>query len=136
MTAISAVLVVSARDVWFENLDRPTWGLSSQAITAAGVGLALTRGLAGWRIWVRAPGSTALTLWVVQLGIGLSWTVLFFGLWLPRWALAAAILLAVITLATIVAAWRPTRSGAVLLLPPLGWAGYLVALNAAVIALN
>ena len=34
-----------ARDVWFENLDRPTWGLSSQAISAVGIGLALTIGL-------------------------------------------------------------------------------------------
>jgi tryptophan-rich sensory protein len=93
-------------------------------------------GLAGWRIWVRAPGSIVVSLWVVQLGLGIGWTALFFGLWLPRVALLEALVLLVVACATVIAAWPRTRTGAWLLVPFVAWTGYLLALNAAIVRLN
>ena len=92
--------------------------------------------IAGWRIWVRAPGSVALTLWVVQLGLHLGWIVLFFGLWAPRWAFAEATVLAVVAAATTVTAWPATRLGAALLVPYLGSIGFVVVVNAVIVASN
>jgi benzodiazapine receptor len=96
----------------------------------------LAAGIAGWRIWVRAPGSVAFTLWVVQLGLYLGWTVLFFGLWVPRWAFVEAVVLAIVATATTVAAWPSTRLGAALLVPYLGSIGFLLAVNAVIVAWN
>jgi benzodiazapine receptor len=136
VTAVGAALVYSARDVWFDNLRRPAWGPPSWGFVAGSVVFYLAVGLAGWRIGVRAPGSPALTLWVVQLGLSLGWTVLFFGLWVPTWALVEAAVLLVMAVLTILAAWPSTRLGAWLLVPYVAWIGFLMAFDAAIVALN
>jgi tryptophan-rich sensory protein len=136
LAAVTAALVVSARDVWYDNLQRPGWIPSADAFVVAATAVYLVLGLAGWRIWVRAPGSVALTAWLVQLGLHLTWMVLFFGLWVPQWSLVEAAVLAGVALATIAAARRSTRLGTALLVPVLAWIAYLVAVNAAVVAWN
>lgn len=136
VAVVSAALVVSARDVWYENLQRPRWVLSAGGFVAVGTAVYLVLGLAGWRIWVRTPGSLPLTGWVVQLGLQLGWMVLFFGLWVPRWSMVEVIVLAVVALVTAVAAGRTTRLGAGLLVPALAWIGYLTAVNAVIVAWN
>jgi benzodiazapine receptor len=136
VTAVGGVIVAFAREPWYDNLRRPGWAPPGWVSVPLAIGVHLLVGVAGWRIWVRAPGSSALSLWVVQLGLGLGWTVLFFGLWVPRWALAEAALLAVVAVATVVTAWPRSRLAAVLLLPYLAWIAGLMTLNAAIITLN
>ena len=136
VAAVGAALVVFARDVWFDNLRRPAWVPTAWVFMVGGAIIYLAVGIAGWRIWVRAPGSLAFTLWVVQLGLHLGWTVLFFGLWVPRWAFAEAVVLAIVAIATTAAAWPATRLGAALLVPYLGSIGFLLAVNAVIVAWN
>jgi translocator protein len=136
VAAVGGVLVVFARDVWFDNLRRPAWVPATWVFLLGGAAVYLAVGIAGWRIWVRAPGSLAFTLWVVQLGLHLGWTVLFFGLWVPRWAFAEAVVLAIVATATTVAAWPATRLGGALLVPYLGSIGFLLAVNAVIVAWN
>jgi tryptophan-rich sensory protein len=62
--------------------------------------------------------------------------VLFFGLWLPRWALGGAVVLAVVAIVTVVASHRATRVGTWLLMLDVVWIGYLTAVNAAIVAWN
>jgi benzodiazapine receptor len=136
LAAVSGALVVSARDVWYENLQRPAWGPSATSFLVAASGSYVLLGLAGWRIWARSPNSLAFTSWLVLLGLHLAWTVLFFGLWVPRWSLIALVPLVAVAGATLIAAGRSTRLGAALLVPDLVWIGYLAALNAAIVAWN
>jgi benzodiazapine receptor len=136
VTAVGAVIIAFAREPWYDNLRQPDWAPPDWVAAALTLVISLLVGVAGWRIWVRAPGSGALTLWVVQLGLGLGWTVLFFGLWVPRWALVESALLFAAVLATVFAAWPRSRLGAVLLLPYLAWIVGLMTLNAAIIGLN
>jgi benzodiazapine receptor len=136
VAAVGGVIVAFAREPWYDNLRQPTWAPPGWVWVSVSVAIALLVGIAGWRIWVSAPGSNALTLWVVQLGLGLGWTVLFFGLWVPRWALAEAALLFVVVLATMFATWGRSRLAAVLLVPYLAWITGLMTLNAAIITLN
>jgi benzodiazapine receptor len=136
IAAVGSVIVTFAREPWYDNLQQPSWAPPSWVFAPVALVLHVAVGVAGWRIWVRAPGSTALTLWVVQLGLGLGWTVLFFGLWEPRWAFAEAVVLASVVAATIVTAWPRSHLAGALLLPYLAWIGGLMALNAAVVALN
>ena len=136
VAVVSAALVVSARDVWYENLQRPGWVPSADGFVVASTVAYLVLGLAGGRIWVRAPSSLALTGWLVQLGLQLAWMVLFFGLWVPRWSMVEVVVLAIAAVATMVAARRSTRLGAWLLVPVVGWIGYLAAVNAVIVAWN
>jgi len=136
VAAVGGALVVFARDVWFDNLQRPTWVLSTWGFLVAGTTAYLALGVVGWRVWVRAPASVLFTGWLVLLGLHLAWTVLFFGLWVPRWALGGAAVLAVTALATLAGAVRITRLGTVLLAADLVWIAYLIAVNAVIVAWN
>jgi tryptophan-rich sensory protein len=62
--------------------------------------------------------------------------VLFFGLWVPRWSMVEVVVLAIVAVATLVAARRSSHLGAWLLVPVLGWIGYLTAVNAVIVAWN
>ena len=134
--AVGAVIVAVAREPWYDNLRQPDWAPPGWVFAPVAVVLQLLVGLAGWRIWVRGPGSSALTLWVVLLGLGLGWTVLFFGLWVPHWALAEAAVLLLVAVATVLTAWPRSRTAAVLLLPYVAWVVGLMTLNAAIVTLN
>jgi benzodiazapine receptor len=136
LATVAGALVVSARDVWFDNLQRPGWVPTAWGFLIAATVVYATLGLAGWRIWVRGPGSVALTCWLVLLGLHLAWTVLFFGLWVPRWSLVGAAALGLMAIVTLIAASRTTRLGAWLLVPDLAWVGYLIAVNAVIVAWN
>jgi tryptophan-rich sensory protein len=133
---VGAVIVAFAREPWYDNLRQPAWAPPGWVYAPVAIVLHLLVGVAGWRIWVRGTGSSALTLWVVQLGLGLGWTVLFFGLWVPRWALAEAAVLVLVVVATVLTAWPRSRLAAMLLLPYLAWIIALMTLNAAIITLN
>jgi tryptophan-rich sensory protein len=133
---VGAVIVAFAREPWYDNLHQPSWAPPGWAVVVGSVIVHVALGLAGWRLWVRAPGSPPLTLWVVQLALTLGWTVLFFGLWVPRWALFEAAVLALVTATTILAAWPRSRAAAGLMVPNLAWIGLLLTLNGAILTLN
>src|SRR4051794_15296860 len=71
LAAVTAALVVSARDVWYDNLQRPGWVPTAGAMAVGAAAVYGVLALAGWRISVRAPGSMAFTGWLIQLGLQL-----------------------------------------------------------------
>jgi tryptophan-rich sensory protein len=133
---VGAIVVAFAREPWFDNLKQPSWAPEAWMYVAGSLVVHLLTGLAGWRIGLRAPGSPLVTLWVVLLGLGLGWTVLFFGLWVPRWAMLEACVLAIVAIASVVATWPASRAASALLLPYVAWAALVMTLNAAILGLN
>jgi tryptophan-rich sensory protein len=136
VAVVTAVLELFARDVWYENLRRPWWAASTAALLVAGSLLYAGLALAGWRIWLKASGSAAVSLWVVALGFSLGWTATFFGLWLPRLSLVVAATLVGVSVATAITARRHSPLAAGILLVFTGWAAYLAAVTTAVVTLN
>lgn len=90
--------------------------------------------MAAWLVWrsggeERAP---ALQLYGAQLTLNLGWTLLFFGLRRPGWAVLEIAVLWVAIAATIAAFRRRSRAAAWLLLPYLTWVSFALALTVAV----
>jgi benzodiazapine receptor len=90
--------------------------------------------VSGWLLRLRRARG-ALALFVAQLVVNSVWTPVFFGaypligtsaLWV---ALAIIVLLDLLVVATIAAAWPVSRWSAVLLLPYLAWILYASTLN-------
>src|SRR4051812_21982148 len=124
VTVVTGLLELFARDVWYENLRRPAWAASSPVIVVLGAVAYAAFALAGWRIWVRASPSVVVSLWIVLLGLSLAWTATFFGLWLPRTALAVGAMLLIVGFATAAASRSRTRPGTAFLLVFLAWEAY------------
>lgn len=97
-------------------------------------------GVSLWLLWDRAADTrarrTAITLFLLQLGLNAAWSPVFFGLHDTGAALAIILLLPAAIAATILAAWRTQRVAAWLLALYLVWVVYAATLNAGIVTLN
>ena len=95
--------------------------------------------VAAWRSWLRRdlPGvPCTLRLFLVSLVLNALWSVLFFGLHQPGWALAEVVLLW-LTLVTLLVRFRRVDVIAGWLWTPyVAWVSFATALNAAIWWLN
>jgi tryptophan-rich sensory protein len=95
--------------------------------------------LAAWLVWRRsglAAASIPITFFMVQLGLNVMWSILFFGLKMPGVAFGEIILLWFAILATMIAFWRQTPLAGYLLLPYLIWVTFAAGLNFAIWRMN
>ena len=119
-------------NAWFDSLNKPalfpppaTFGIVWPFLyVMMGVALAMVVTARG------APGRRpAIAAFVVQLGLNLCWSPLFFGAHQIAAALWLLIALDVAVVATIALFWRVRRPAALLLLPYLAWILFATVLN-------
>jgi len=122
---------------WYPTLAKPAWNPPSWVFGPVWTVLYVLMGTAAWRAWRTGPAARPLVVaYFVQLGCNALWSVLFFGLKQPAWALADIVVLGLLL------AWmqrglaRVDRVAAWLWLPYLLWVGFAAALNAAIVRLN
>lgn len=120
---------------FYGQLARPPWAPPGWLFAPAWTVLYLLMGVAAWLVW-RERGArkvgTALTLFLVQLGVNALWTWLFFVWRLGALAFAEILVLWVLILCTIFAFWRVRPIAGVLLIPYLAWVAYASLLTYAV----
>ncbi|MFZ1104289.1 MAG: TspO/MBR family protein [Hyphomicrobiaceae bacterium] len=125
---------------WYASLTKPPWTPPNWVFPLVWSVLYVMMGVSLWLLWDRAadtPGRrTAITLFLLQLGLNAAWSPVFFGLHDTGAALVIIVLLAAAITATILAAWRTHRIAAWLLAPYLVWVVYATTLNTAIVALN
>jgi tryptophan-rich sensory protein len=130
---IGGVVTTRSLDDWYRRLDKPPWTPPGQVFGPVWSLLHGAQAVAAWLVWrsggERAP---ALELYGAQLGLNLGWTLLFFGLRRPGWAVLEIAALWVAIAATIAAFRRRSRAAAWLLLPYLAWVSFALALNLAI----
>ena len=90
----------------------------------------------GRRAGITAGGGRALGVFGLQLGLNVSWSILFFGLRQPGAAFVEIVALWLAILATIVVFRRHSRTAALLLAPYLLWVTFAASLNLAIWRLN
>lgn len=140
--AMVAVLGGLATDLgpWYQALHRPSFQppdwLFGPAWTvifacAAGAGLLTWQATPPLRAWARILG-----LFAANGLLNILWSVLFFRLHRPDWALAEVVPLWLSILALIVAIAPFSRRAAWLLVPYLLWVAFAATLNFAVVRLN
>jgi tryptophan-rich sensory protein len=90
-----------------------------------------------WRARHDKPAATpALQLFSIQLILNLLWSFLFFRWESPRAAFIEILLLNVAIVLAILAAWRVSKTAAILLAPYLCWTLFAALLNGAIWHLN
>ena len=78
---------LTAPDDWYEGLAKPSFNPPNWIFGPVWTGLYLPIAVAGWRLWCRAPASSAMRLWFAQMGLNWLWSPTFFGLQAPTFAL-------------------------------------------------
>lgn len=125
---------------WYEGLAKPVWTPPRAAFPIVWTvifALAASAAVAAWR---RAPGSrvsdTVIGLFALNGFLNVLWSLIFFRMQRPDWALAELVVLWLSVLALIVYCWRISRLAGLLLVPYIVWVTVAGSLNWQVVQLN
>ena len=117
---------------WYQRLDKPRWTPPAAAFGPVWGVLYGMQALAAWTAWrAGRPGRRrALAWYAAQLALNTGWSLVFFGLRQPGWALVEVGALWLAVAAATRELGRQAPAAAWLMLPYLGWVSFAAALNA------
>ena len=125
---------------WYLSLVQPSWKPPDWAfgpVWTTIFGLAAAAGVSGWRnAQNRQQRETLLALFALNGFLNVFWSLLYFRLRRPDWALAEVGFLWLSILVLILALRRRSALGAWLLAPYLAWVAIAAALNFETVRLN
>lgn len=125
---------------WYRSLRKPSWQPPDAWFGPVWTAIYAMTAVSAVFAWERVPGRAARD-WVVALFlfngvINVLWSLLFFRLRRPDWALAEVGLLWLSIVLIMVVVGRWSRRSAWLLAPYLAWVTFAAILNAEVVRLN
>jgi tryptophan-rich sensory protein len=123
---------------WYRALRKPSWQPPDWAFGPAWSTIFLCAAVALVLAW-RVPGadrSLLLGIWVVNAVLNVTWSVLFFRLQRPDWAVWEVVPLWLSILWMLLAAGRLSPTAGWLMVPYLAWVTFATVLNRAIIARN
>lgn len=122
---------------WYRDLNKPPWQPPDWLFGPVWLVLYISIAVAGWLVW-RSGGDVGLplTLYGLHLVLNALWSVLFFGLQRPAWALVEVGALWLSLVAVIVSFHPLSVTAAYLLLPYLAWATFAAVLNYSIVRRN
>jgi benzodiazapine receptor len=117
---------------WYATLSKPSWTPPDWVFGPVWTVLYLGMAVAAWLVWRQKGLNGArgpLILFVVQLGLNVAWSWLFFGLRNPALGFIDILLLWVAIAATLVAFLRRSLVAGLLFVPYLAWVTFAACLN-------
>jgi len=125
---------------WFRALNKPSWQPPDSVFGPVWTTLYALIAASAALAWYDARNGTErirlVGLFIVNGILNVGWSLLFFHLQRPAWALAEIVILWFSIAFLIVFLWRFSRRAALLLVPYLAWVSFATALNAAIVRLN
>ncbi len=135
--AIGSWATISNVRTWYPALAKPAWNPPSWLFAPVWTTLYVFMGAAAWRAWRTGPAARPLVMgYFVQLVLNALWSILFFGLKQPVWALVDIVVLWGLLGWLQIGLWRTDRAAGAFWLPYLLWVSFATALNAAIVRLN
>ena len=139
VSGIGGAITATSVDTWYQALEKPPFNPPDWVFAPVWTALYILMGIAAWRVWrlrtFEATGK-ALAVFVVQLGLNLSWSFLFFGLQRIDLALVEIVILLCAIITNTIMFWRIDRRAGLLFVPYAAWVTYATALNASLWLLN
>ncbi len=126
----------STQSAWFADLEKPSWYPPPATFGIVWTPLYVAIAASAVLAWRAGAPKRVLVRWWVQLVLNVAWSVLFFGLRRPGWALAEIVVLFASILATIEGFRRYDRRAALLLVPYAAWVAFAALLNGSIVTRN
>lgn len=125
---------------WYRGLRKPDWQPPDGAFAPVWTGIFALAAISGVLAWRDAPDhmtrQSVLVLFAINALLNILWSVLFFRLQRPDWALGEVAALWLSILVPIVVFARFSKPASALLLPYLAWVTFAAVLNNAIVQLN
>ena len=139
VSSAGGAITATSVDTWYQTLEKPSFNPPDWVFAPVWTALYILMGLAAWRIWrFRSIANTvkALSIFGVQLGLNLSWSILFFGLQRIDLALIEIFILLAIIVLNAILFWRIDRLAGLIFVPYVLWVTFATILNASIWLLN
>ena len=137
---VGGIITASPVQTWYQTIQKPSWNPPNWLFGPAWTILYLLMAVALWRVWRLGWGEggvrLAVILFLVQLVLNVLWSLVFFGLRQPGWAVLEIAVLWGFILATLITFYRLERLAGLLLIPYLAWVTFAGILNGVVWQLN
>lgn len=137
---LGSIATQASVDDWFTTLEKPFFNPPNWLFAPVWSVLYVMMGIAAGLVWYRGLHhvwvKTALYHFLFQLFLNLSWSVVFFGLQRPFWALLVIVALIILLVLTIRWFKIADKKAAYLLIPYLLWVVFAAALNFEIWRLN
>jgi len=127
---------LTAPGAWYEALNKPPFNPPDWIFAPVWTVLYVLIAVAGWRTFLRAPGSRVMYIWYAQMALNWLWSPLFFGLHLLWTAFAVILALLYLVLNFIGGNWRADRPAALMFVPYAVWVGFAALLNLSLAVIN
>jgi benzodiazapine receptor len=135
VAAALGAIASSDAPAFYGQLAKPDWAPPASVFGPVWSVLYVLMAVAAWLVWRdkgAANRTTALGLFIAQLGANALWSWLFFGWHQGAFAFAEVLLLLALVVATAAAFWRIHRAAGALLLPYIAWVSFASALTWAI----
>lgn len=138
---ISGQVTQSSVDTWYPTLVKPSFNPPNWAFPVAWTTLFMFMGIAAGLVWAKIDENlkkvqNALLFFGLQLILNALWSILFFGLRNPLFALIEIILLWILIYQTYLKFKSINATAGYLFIPYLAWVGFATILNASIVYLN
>lgn len=137
---IGSIFTVSAIPTWYATLVKPTLNPPSWIFGPVWTILYALMGIAAFLVWKkgwdRKDVRKALAVFGLQLVLNAVWSIIFFGLHSPLWALVDIILMWLAIVWTMVLFYKISKPAMWLLVPYILWVSFATYLNYSIWILN
>ncbi len=137
---IGMVFTINSVPGWYASLIKPTFNPPAWIFGPVWVTLYLLMGISLFIIWKEGLKNkevkSAFIIFVIQLIVNASWSVVFFGAHSVTGGLVIIIVLWILILITIIKFIKISRTAAILLIPYLLWVSYASVLIFSIFKLN
>ena len=139
---IGSVFTISAIPTWYAGLVKPALNPPAWVFGPAWTTLYALMGISLFLIWKSDPSVApkerrrGIILFFIQLFLNAVWSIIFFGLHSPGWALVDIVFLWLAIVWTMVVFYKISKPAAYLLVPYLLWVSFASYLNYSIWVLN
>jgi translocator protein len=137
---IGSFFTSSSITTWYLTLNKPFFNPPNWLFGPVWTILYLMMGVSLYIIWDKGINNKiskiAISLFFIQLTLNVLWSIIFFGLKSPLFALIEIIFLLIFILLTIIYFYKISKFASYLLVPYLMWVSFATILNFAIYYLN
>lgn len=137
---VGSFFTISAIPGWYATLTKPALNPPSWLFGPVWITLYALMGISAYLIWQKGldKKEVRIALWVfaVQLGLNSVWSIIFFGLKSPAWALVDIVTLWLCIIWMMILFWKISKPATLLIVPYILWVSFAIYLNYSIWILN
>jgi tryptophan-rich sensory protein len=134
---IGSVFTTLSITTWYADLQKPGFSPPNWVFGPVWITLYTLMGISLYLVWNKKKNiKIPLTLFFIQLILNSIWSIIFFGLQNPFYALIEIIILWIMILLTIISFYKVSKKAGLLLLPYIIWVSVATILNYYIWILN